>query len=169
MRRFSLRENLASLWQNFPVWRGSLKPIEHWMYSLRPSYTLLIVQVICYTLYEPNRVQVNYKENEYKLSAQRFLGSYGWTIVTSDWLGGCLEYHRPIITNACPPRRSQKSLHPKHVLILPWVSEVGNYHHLHLLLSKTVTLVRYLSIFKLANKSCDVSATNTNLWTWDLG
>ena len=36
------------------------------------------------------------------LLAQGFLGSYGWTIVTYDWLGGCLEYHRPSITNACP-------------------------------------------------------------------
>ena len=28
------------------------------------------------------------------------------------WLrNGCLEYHRPIITDACPPKRSQESLH----------------------------------------------------------
>jgi len=39
------------------------------------------------------------------------------------WLvNGCLEYHRPIITDACPPKQSQKSLHPKLVTILPRVS-----------------------------------------------
>ena len=31
---------------------------------------------------------------------------------------GCLENHRPIITNACPPERSQKALRPKLVPIL---------------------------------------------------
>ena len=36
-----------------------------------------------------------------------------------------VEYHRPIITNGCPPKRFQKSLHPKLVAILPGVSEVG--------------------------------------------
>ena len=38
----------------------------------------------------------------------------------------CLEYHRPIITNACPPKQSQKSLHQKLVPIRLRVSEVGN-------------------------------------------
>ena len=33
----------------------------------------------------------------------------------------CLEYHRPIITNACPPKRPQKSLRAKLVPILPGV------------------------------------------------
>ena len=43
------------------------------------------------------------------------------------WLAnGCLKYHRPIITNACPRKHSQKSLHPYLVLILPRVSEVVN-------------------------------------------
>ena len=37
---------------------------------------------------------------------------------------GWLEYHRPIITNACPHKRSQKSLQAKLVPILPRVSEV---------------------------------------------
>ena len=32
---------------------------------------------------------------------------------------GCLEYHRPIITNACPSKRSQISLQPELVSILP--------------------------------------------------
>lgn len=39
---------------------------------------------------------------------------------------GCLGYHRPIMTNACPPKRFQKSLHPELVPILMWVSEAGN-------------------------------------------
>ena len=39
---------------------------------------------------------------------------------------GCLEYHRPIMTNACPPKWSQKSLRTKLVSILPGVYEVGN-------------------------------------------
>ena len=39
---------------------------------------------------------------------------------------GCLEYRRPIMTNACPPKRFQKSLHPELVPILMWVSEAGN-------------------------------------------
>ena len=43
------------------------------------------------------------------------------------WLvNGCLEYHRPIITSACPLKRSQTSLRPKLVPILLHVSEVGN-------------------------------------------
>lgn len=39
---------------------------------------------------------------------------------------GCLEYRRPIMTNACPPKRFQKSLHPELVPILMWVSEARN-------------------------------------------
>ena len=39
---------------------------------------------------------------------------------------GCLEYRRPIMTNACPPKRFQKSLHPELVPILMWVSEATN-------------------------------------------
>ena len=52
----------------------------------------------------------------------------GWLVhKCSLWLvNGCLEYHRPIITNVCPPKRSRKSLHPQLVPILPRVSEVGN-------------------------------------------
>ena len=93
----------------------------------------------------------NYKGNGYNLSAQRFLGSFGWTSVTLVIIGrcysrqpltnhnlvdkrylwlvnGCLEYHRPIVTNPFPTKRSQKSLHQKLVPILPRVSEVGNSH-----------------------------------------
>ena len=43
-----------------------------------------------------------------------------------DRLGGCLDYHRPIITNVRPPKQSQKSLHTKLVPILRRVSEAGN-------------------------------------------
>ena len=43
------------------------------------------------------------------------------------WLvNGCLEYHQPIITNACPSKWSQKSWRQKLVPILPRVSDVGN-------------------------------------------
>ena len=39
---------------------------------------------------------------------------------------GRLEYHRPVITNTFPLKRSQKSLHPKFVPILLRFCEVGN-------------------------------------------
>ena len=52
------------------------------------------------------------------------------------WLvNGCLEYHRPIITSACPLKRSQTSLRPKLVPILLHVSEVGNLRNLFISLS----------------------------------
>ena len=66
----------------------------------------------------------------YKLSAQRFLGSFGWTSVTCDWL--MVEYDRPIITNAWPPKQSQKALHPKPVPLLFFVSEIGNHEVIEL-------------------------------------
>ena len=60
----------------------------------------------------------DHKGKRYKLSAsQRFLESFGWKNVT---------YDRPVITKACFPGISQKSLHPKHALFLPIVSDVGN-------------------------------------------
>ena len=44
------------------------------------------------------------------------------------WLvNGCLEYHQPVITIACPPKRSQKWLHRKLVPISLIVSGVGNW------------------------------------------
>ena len=65
---------------------------------------------------EPTNSQIlrsrNYKGNGYKHLAQGFLGSFGF------W---------PIMTDACPPTQSQKSLHPKLVPILPRVSGVGNW------------------------------------------
>ena len=47
---------------------------------------------------------------------------YSWMV------NGCLEYHRPIITNTYPPKKSQKSLHPKLVPFslefLKWVFQL---------------------------------------------
>ena len=43
----------------------------------------------------------------------------------------CLEYHRPITTNACPPKPSQRSLHPTLEPTLPSVSKVGYYELTH--------------------------------------
>ena len=53
------------------------------------------------------------------------------------WLvNGCLEYHRrPIITSACPLKRSQTSLRPKLVPLLLHVSEVRNLRNLFISLS----------------------------------
>ena len=43
------------------------------------------------------------------------------------WLvNGYLEYHRPIRTNACPPKWSQQSLCPKLVPMLLRATQVGN-------------------------------------------
>ena len=43
------------------------------------------------------------------------------------WLvNGCLGYHRPLITNACPPKWSQRSLLPQLVPSLPGVAEGRN-------------------------------------------
>ena len=57
-------------------------------------------------------------------------GAKGFGIVWLDkrsfWLvNGCLEYHRPIITNFCPPKWLKESLHSKLVPILLIIS-VGN-------------------------------------------
>ena len=60
--------------------------------------------------------------------------AFGATISGIDWLGkrylwlvyGCLGYHRPIVTNACPPKWSQRSLLPQLVPILPGVAEGRN-------------------------------------------
>ena len=51
---------------------------------------------------------------------------------------GCLEYHRPIISNACPLKQSQKSLHPQLVPFslefLKWVFQLVDFV---LLIAKT--------------------------------
>ena len=50
-----------------------------------------------------------------------------WVCNRNLWLvNGCVEYHPPIITNACPPKWSQKSLRPMFIPILPRVFEVDN-------------------------------------------
>lgn len=60
----------------------------------------------------------NYKGERYKLSAQRFLGSIGWTSVTYDRLMVALNTNENWIkTNACTPKPSQKSLQPRLVPI----------------------------------------------------
>ena len=41
-------------------------------------------------------------------------------------VSGCLDYHPPIISNTCPPKQSQKSLHLKLVPIPLVFSGVGN-------------------------------------------
>ena len=66
-----------------------------------------------------------YKRNGYKLLVQRFLVTFRCTSFYLWLANSCLEYHRPIITNACPSKRSQKSLHLKLVPILTRVSEAG--------------------------------------------
>ena len=68
----------------------------------------------------------NYKENGWKLSAQRYLGSCGWKKHSLWFFDGRLECHRQIITNTFPLKRSQKWLHPKLVPILLRFCEVGN-------------------------------------------
>ena len=69
----------------------------------------------------------NCKGNWYKLSAQRFVWIV-WVDKRYMWLvNGCLDYRRPIITIACPPKRSQvKSLRRKLVPISLILSGVGN-------------------------------------------
>ena len=66
-----------------------------------------------------------FMENGYKPSPQRTPGSFGWTSVAYDSVDVCLKYHRPIMTKACPPKPSQKSLHPKLEPVLPRVSKSG--------------------------------------------
>ena len=64
----------------------------------------------------------------FQILYQTWVQAFGST-VNKRWLwlvNGCLEYHRPIITNACPPKWSQKSLRVKFVAIPLTVCEVGN-------------------------------------------
>ena len=50
---------------------------------------------------------------------QRFLGLLAWTNVTQlPLVNGCLAYHRPIVINACPPKRCQSSEYTQ-ILSLP--------------------------------------------------
>ena len=62
---------------------------------------------------------------------REWLHAFGATISGIVWVdkhylwmsNGCFEHHQPIITNACPTKRCQKSLHPKLVSIFPGVSK----------------------------------------------
>ena len=74
----------------------------------------------------------NFKGSGYKLSPHATISGFVWVDKHYLWLvNGCLEYHRPIITNTCPPTRPQKSLYPKLVRILPGVSEVVACYNSH--------------------------------------
>lgn len=55
-----------------------------------------------------------------------FRRNYFRDLCVGQALLGCLEYHRPIVINVCLHKRSQRSLRPKHVLILPNVSQGEN-------------------------------------------
>ena len=64
----------------------------------------------------------------FQLLYQTWVQAFGST-VNKRWLwlvNGCLQYHRPIITNAFPPKWSQKSLRLKPLPIPLTVCEVGN-------------------------------------------
>ena len=80
---------------------------------------------------------VNYWENGYKLSMTTTTttlffvsverGPFAWTRVSCDWLMVYKGNHEPIITNSCPPKRSQKSLQRKlePILSLVFLKRVG--------------------------------------------
>ena len=66
------------------------------------------------------------------------------------WLiNGCLECHGPIITDACPPKRSHKSLQPKLIPIPRRDSEMSNCETVHSLESSSLEICwqRYLTDF----------------------
>ena len=42
-----------------------------------------------------------------------FRDGLGGQALLFNMVNGCLGYHQPIITNACPPKQSQESLHRK--------------------------------------------------------
>ena len=62
---------------------------------------------------------INFRESGHNLSKGRFLDRLCGQVLP-------FGYHGTIITNACPPKQSQKSLHPKLVAIFPKVYGVGN-------------------------------------------
>ena len=60
-------------------------------------------------------------------SFRRTISGIVWVGKRYLWLvNGCLGYHRPIVTNACPSKWSQRSLLPQLVPILPRVAEGRN-------------------------------------------
>ena len=80
---------------------------------------------------------INYWENGWKLSMTTTTttlffvsverGPFAWTRVSCDWLMVYKGNHEPIITNSCPPKRSQKSLQRKlePILSLVFLKRVG--------------------------------------------
>ena len=54
-----------------------------------------------------------------------FWDRLGGRVLLFNMVNGCLGYHQPIITNPCPPKRSQESLHRKLVPIPLIVQERG--------------------------------------------
>ena len=52
----------------------------------------------------------NSREDGYNLWAQWFLGSFGWTNGSDDWSMVFKATINPIMSNACPPKQSHKSL-----------------------------------------------------------
>ena len=69
----------------------------------------------------------NYQGKGYKLSAQGFLGSFGWTSVAHDWLMVALDTTEEKKTNKRSPKGSLKFLHREIVPSPLIVSGVGNY------------------------------------------
>ena len=63
-----------------------------------------------------NLCSLNYKRNGYKLSAQRFLGSLGWTSVTYDWsmvFTAAINQSQAVAVQPNHPRnRCAESLYP---------------------------------------------------------
>ena len=100
----------------------------------RKSYPLLFTKNALnlekYPLSHPSALDnFPFQKLEGKL-VQAFGATISGTIwVDKRWLwlvNGCLGYHRPIITNACSPKRSQNSLRLNLVSILPRDSKVEN-------------------------------------------
>ena len=82
----------------------------------------------------------NYQGIGYKLSAQGFLGSFGWTRVTDDWLMIALDTFDQKKTNKRPPKGSQKLLDRELVPIPLTVSGVGHYGDVNNLKSTTCSV-----------------------------
>ena len=73
-------------------------------------------------------VDISFVNHEFSL---RIIRGMGTSFPRNDfWMGkSSFLNHRPIITNACSPKQSPKSLHSTLVPILPWVSWVGNSNY----------------------------------------
>lgn len=73
---------------------------------LRDSVKAPLLKILLWNPEPPGK-----KGNGYELLAQRFLGSFEWTRVTSNWFIVGLKYHQLIITNTYPPKRSHSFIH----------------------------------------------------------